>query len=192
MPPSWLQQLTRATVPDAKCANLFGVILYTDRHVHLAKVLADDQYWKALHELSGTRWNVFATRGEPGSRGKGFLRSVWKEPKANLELLEQFELKSTESFPILMVYAEDTNGELHQRAIPIKGNTQEEVFNSLSDSLRTIADTLDGFLDENRRIKTRAFEVLNEHLDAKEQWAKLKKLPGIVFLIKDQIKKYLS
>ena len=189
MTTSWLQKLTHATAQDVWNANLFGIILYTDRHVFVAKVLADDHYWKALDELSGTRWNVFAARGEAGARGKGFLCAVWQEPKSNKELLEQFDLRSTESFPVLMIYVEDASGVLRKRAVPIKGNSEEEVFNSLSGSLRTVAATLAGFLDENLRVETRAFDVVNEHLATKEEWERIKKIPRIILTIKEWAKK---
>ena len=189
MTSSWLQKLTREFAPGEGSANLFGVILYTHRHVYVAKMLADDHYCKALNELSGTRWNVFAARGEAGDRGKGFLRSVWKEPEANKELLEQFDLKSTDSFPALMIYAEDAQGGLHKQAYSIKGDSEAEVFKSLSDTLTTIAATLNRFLDENLRVETRAFDVATEQLDGKKQWETMKKIPGIFITIKDLVKK---
>jgi hypothetical protein len=187
MATSWLFEKVRAITPGEGEAPLFGVVLYTDRHVYVKKVLADEDYWKALDELSGPRWFVFAARGE--ARPKGFIQPVWEEPEVNKELLADLDLPSTESFPSLAVFAEDDRGVLHRRLVPIDAASQESVFRSLGGALKTVAATLEGFLDENRRIPGRAFEVAKEHLDVKEDWEAMKKIPGVIFKIKDLVKK---
>jgi len=42
------------------------VILFTDAHPHVVKVLQDREYWKALNEASGDDWYVFSIKPTNG------------------------------------------------------------------------------------------------------------------------------
>ncbi|MCR3937939.1 MULTISPECIES: hypothetical protein [Aeromonas] len=46
--------------------HLFGVIIYTNIHPNNKKVLHDDDYWQALHELTGDNLSVFSVRPAKG------------------------------------------------------------------------------------------------------------------------------
>lgn len=63
---NWATDLASLYVPGDGTARVFGVVLYTRAHANIKRVLDDDCYWEAFDEISGPRWNIFATRAEPG------------------------------------------------------------------------------------------------------------------------------
>jgi hypothetical protein len=93
-------------------ANAFGLVLYTDRHSNTAKVLADEQFWRGLHERTGERWPVFVLKRPPGHAELAPTRPgqlplmvpVWREPQENALLLAQLGLPSTEQ-PHLVIHS---------------------------------------------------------------------------------------
>src|SRR3989442_2787330 len=101
---NWAIELSRKHQPSTGMANLYGVVVFSDAHAYIAKVLDDSRFWAALNEVSGSQWLVFATRAEAGqyvlpSPPPGTLAMlvpVWREPSANRELLEAVQLQSTE------------------------------------------------------------------------------------------------
>lgn len=109
---NWAMRLAEICRGDKSLVDIFGVILYTDLHANIKKVLRDQDYWSSLDELSGNNWAVFCIKPEAGrldyadSRpGQlGLMIPVWKEPEENMSLLEEFEIDSTRDLPLLLVF----------------------------------------------------------------------------------------
>ena len=51
---------------ESTFVKVFGAIIYSDRHLHIKKLLRDEDYWRAFDEISGQRWAVFAARAIEG------------------------------------------------------------------------------------------------------------------------------
>ena len=47
---------------DKNLSRIYGFILYTDCNPYVAKVLRDNDFWKALDSISGNNWPIFAAR----------------------------------------------------------------------------------------------------------------------------------
>jgi len=56
---SWLDTLVVQYRADQTLADIFGVILYTDTHANIKKVLRDEDYWRSFDEVSGRRLACF-------------------------------------------------------------------------------------------------------------------------------------
>ena len=87
--------------------GVFGLILYTDEHPHVVKVLRDKDYWKQFAIITGDNFAIFSAKPlsgtylypsvPPGSMG--MMVPVWNEPSQNKELLSTFHLDDTKKLP---------------------------------------------------------------------------------------------
>lgn len=118
--------------------GIFGVVLYTDRHPNIKKVLRDPDYWEALDEISGPVLQLFAIRTAQGRwdsgvpRGaSGMLNGIWLEPQANLPLLKLFELNSTVGLPALVVFTWDSDEVVEKVVIPLADHDPVTSFSRL-------------------------------------------------------------
>lgn len=180
---NWVISLARATPPSDGQANLFGVVIYTDAHPHVKRMLRDEDYWKALDEVSGPRWVIFATRVLSGEWDLprlplghlGMMHRVWKEPAANRELLDAFELRSTEDLPALVVFAEGADGALWKKVVRLKDDSEKEAYESLRLAVMTVAVALECVEETNLREDARAFFAVRYALKNVEEWEMVKK-----------------
>ncbi len=92
----------------------FGIILYNDTNANIIKLLRDNDYWKALDVASGEKFIVFSIKPKEGHMGLpempngmfGMMVPIWKEPKYNNELLQLFDIESTQNLPRLFVFTQ--------------------------------------------------------------------------------------
>ena len=133
---------------DIQC-RLYGAILFTEAHPYVVKTLKDDEFWNALDELSGSSWVIFATRLFKGSweppalspKSRGFMHPVWKEPAANNDLLECFEIKdSTRPYFVIFGFNDE---QLFYATHPIAGESANAVYQSLEEVVRTVSRELE-------------------------------------------------
>jgi hypothetical protein len=150
---TWLDDLVRVRIPVAGEASVYGVILYTDAHANVKKVLRDEDYWKALDNEAGVQLTVYAIRATavpalPRDALRGFT-AVRREPRENEELLEEFDLDDSRAFPLLVVFAnEDTQG-WRSLSIPLTDRSQDDAYNSLKEAVGLVSSALKG-VDEDR------------------------------------------
>lgn len=134
------------------CA-LFGIILFNDSHPHIVKLLKDNDYYKALDELSGSHLAIFATMlFEPapniGSSGKyEMMIPIMKEPKQNQKLFDWFEIKDSESLPMFVLF-NGQGSELYFQKHPINDPSIEGTWNSLKEVIEPIVNSIDKNLEE--------------------------------------------
>lgn len=133
---------------EKNLSRIFGFILYTNEHPYMVKVLKDSAYWNALDSFSGSNWPIFAVRpleqghyGFPPRRGNDmqFMVMTWNEPQTNIPILKDFGLESSKSLPCFVAFIWDDNDELQSISIPIKGNNEETVYNSLEEIVKAVA-----------------------------------------------------
>ena len=180
---NWAINLAKKHKPRDGDANVFGIILYTDAHPHIKKLLNDDDYWAALDEWSGPQWAVFSTRALKGEIGfpemprefSGYMESAWKEPRANKQLLDAFEIKSTESLPLLLVFAKDEDGSILKNEIQIPSSSVEEAYNSLRDELSNISQAIRGIDSKNLNNPLGVHSAVSLAIQNKKDWKHLKK-----------------
>lgn len=96
----------------------FGFIIYNDENSNIVKLLRDEDHWTALSKASGERFYIFAVKPKEGSRSfpdipsdtLGMILPIWKEPEDNNQLLEIFEISSTEKLPLFFIFTKVDSG----------------------------------------------------------------------------------
>ena len=189
---TWALELARNYVPRGETLPVFGVILYTDAHPNIKKVLRDDDYWAALDEISGPKWPIFSIRAEQGNyqisyrasgQGTGTLAMmipVWDEPARNKELLEHFELKDTRQLPSLVVFTVGGGDELTRTSVPLSDESPEVAFNRLREVLSMTARAIDGIAEANRSDREGILTAIDFRLRDLGRGERMKK--GYAFL----------
>ncbi len=163
-------------------ADVFGVILYTEAHPHIIKLLNDDVYWKALSELSGPRWAVFAIRASQGTLVSprvldgsfGFLVPVWKEPTENEELLDFFEIGSSKNLPLLLIFTMGHDGEVLKNEIKLNDFSVEVAFDSIKDALVLVADSLQKIDNDNLKNTYGVYAALSLAVTHHRDWKRVR------------------
>ncbi|HEX8673959.1 MAG TPA: hypothetical protein VF710_18825 [Longimicrobium sp.] len=138
-------------------ANLFGVILYTDAHANVKKVLRDQDCWDAFDDVSGPQWAVFAIRTKQGKHGfpsfprgtVGYMVPIWKEPRENRELIEAFELSSTEGLPSLVAFSEGDDGTVYRTVQKLDDSSKDTAYSSIKEALAEVARAVSRVRPEN-------------------------------------------
>ena len=152
-----LQSIKKSVENDQNLSRIYGFILYTNRDAFVAKVLNDDYFLMALDAISGSNWPIYAVRPlikgsyefphvKPGTIG--MMRLIWEEPDANIPILYEFGINNSESLPCFVAFMWDDSGVLHKVSIPIYGNNETDVFNSIKRIVEVITNTEQKVLSE--------------------------------------------
>lgn len=151
----WLRKMIEVYRSDEDKVNAFGYVLYTDENPNTKKILRDADYWKALDEISGENWIIFAIKPKVGSLeypdippsppGRTVfydMEPIWEEPSENKELLSLFGVESTRMLPlfVVFVFVEDKYFTINMK---IKDNRVEDGFNSLKYAVCTVKKAID-------------------------------------------------
>jgi len=177
-------------VPDK--VRLYGIIVYTDAHPHIVKVLRDTDYWDALNEIAGSKWVIFSVKPVTGAYedpppGGGLVRelvSVWKEPAENKALLEEFQLSSTERLPLLLVFTQSDAGEILKLTLELDDLSVERAFTSLKSAIALVTSAVDNISAANLHNAEGVFRAVEMRVDQLRQWHVLKKGVNIFLWIK--------
>lgn len=126
---------------------LFGLILFTEEHPHVIKMLRDTDYYDALDKITGDQIAVFTTmlfRGEytypsPPPGTFAMMRPIWKEPQENKKILSWFDIEDTRALPLFVLFGMEGNA-LYYQKYPIQSKSVEDMFNSLQQMLSVVSD----------------------------------------------------
>jgi hypothetical protein len=172
-------------------ADLFGVILYTDEHANIKKVLRDEDYWESLHEITGERFCVFSVKPEKGkivlprmgAGSIGMMVSQWEEPRENKQLIDLFEIKNTSRLPLLLLFTE-VDGEFLKIELKLSDSSCEAAFDSLRTQLRFSCDALARVKEENLKNSAGLYAALSMHEQHRAHWDLFKKGFSVLSYIK--------
>ena len=194
---NWAVERARSLKKDDS-PNVFGVILFTQRHPNLRRVLHDRLYWDALDEVSGDRWQIFATVAAMGHwdrapdlsatqslpNGAIFqMQQVWIEPSENKELLADFQLDDTSSLPSLLVFGELTDGDFYRLTIRLDDSSIERAFASLKGAIGAVTTALEDVLPENFSNVEGVFAAIDLSVTSYKQFNWLKRALPIASLV---------
>ncbi len=179
---NWLIRLHEHYRSNNELVDIFGVILYTDAHAHVKKVLADHDYWNSLDEISGPHWAIFSIKPQQGQYGFpnfprdtiGFLVPVWKEPAANKPILEVFGIKSTEKLPLFVVFTQ-SNDEILKIELNIEDDTIEKAYNSLKKHIEVVTEAVHRIDSQYKKNAEGVFNAIKMNIDAHKNWETFKK-----------------
>lgn len=165
---NWALELSKQHLPKVGVANIYGIILYTNAHPHLKRILNDRYYWDALDELSGDQWAIFAVKAMEGSYeypkvpsgALGFMVPVWKEPKENKEIIGLLELDNTKD-PLLLIFNQSSNGDINKFVISIDEPSAEGAFICLKEIMQTVSTAIGQISESNLHNADAVYSALN-------------------------------
>lgn len=163
-------------------AQLFGVLLYTDQHPNIKKVLRDDDYWLSFNELTGERFCVFSVKPAKGKYEtptfpKGFIGmmvQIWKEPAENKKLIELFEIEDTKDIPMLLLFTE-IKGEFLKIELKLDDSSRDAAYSSIKEQLEFSCNGLSRIKEENLNNPSGLYAALSLHQDERVKWKMLTK-----------------
>jgi hypothetical protein len=179
----WLGKLVQHYREQDDLVDIFGLLLYTEEHANIKKVIVDDDYWASFHELSGRKWVVFSVRPLKGEYGfpefppgfYGMMCMIWKEPRENKELLEIFGLKDTKNLPLLVVFTHDAEGNILTNSIKLKDDSIDTAYNSIKESIKIVTDAVEGIDEKNRKNSEGVSNAINMAIFTHKQWQNFKR-----------------
>ncbi|MDM2719935.1 hypothetical protein [Citrobacter sp. Cy230] len=155
---NWLTELATYHRNDNDILrNAFGVLLYTDAHPIIKKIINDIDYWKAFHEQSGDKWNIYCVKAKTGKHEypsfppgtMGMMVSIWKEPEDNKEILDFFKIKDTKSPYFVFFNFTDDEDYILSHAHEIREINPDLMYSDLRDLIQQYTDIVNGVWDEN-------------------------------------------
>ncbi|GLP99971.1 hypothetical protein GCM10007891_18250 [Methylophaga thalassica] len=173
-------------------AQLFGVLLYTDQHPNIKKVLRDEDYWLSFNELTGDRFCVFSVKPAKGKyedstspRGGffGMMVRIWKEPAENKKLIELFELEDTKNIPMLLLFTE-IKGEFLKIELRLDDSSQDTAYSSIKEQLEFSCNALSQIKEENLKNTSGLYSALSLHQNDRLKWKLLTKSVDLYSYIK--------
>jgi hypothetical protein len=190
---NWLTSVIQDASSNTVLPPLFGIILYTDADPVWVKLLRDWDYWKALDDMSGPRWWIFATRARSGrtlilDNNRQLKRSiipVWKEPKENLDLLELFNIGTSRDLPVLGIFVLGTDSEINQIGLPLSGDTVESAYVDLRSHILVITDALERIPETDRTSPAAVLLYVERALGQVSRRTSLQKSYGFLKEVRD-------
>ena len=158
---------------NSSIASIFGVLIYTDSHPNIKKVMRDEDYWGAFDEITGEKFAVLSVKPTLGKyryppSPPGVLCQmvgIWKEPKDNLRLIDAFEIGSTEKLPMLLIFTR-IEGEVLKIEIDLKEDNVSSAYNSIRENLEFCSKVISRIKIENLKNPEglyAAFAMQNDH-----------------------------
>lgn len=150
-------KMIKKLVDDKNLSRIYGFILYTDKDLMLRKVLTDQLYWEELDKKSGARWPIFTVRQlikghnefmSSSPNGFSFMVTKWHEPAANMDVLDAFEIDSTEDLPCFVAFIWDDNDDIQSISVNISGRTDADVYIKLEEVVTAIAKAEEAVLPQ--------------------------------------------
>lgn len=149
---------------EKNLSRIYGFILYTEGDPFVIQMLRNRDYWNALNHKSGSNWPIFAVRPqnresqryEDDNRFSGMIRYMVPtsgEPKSNLSFLQEFGLEESDKLPLFVAFMWDDDDRLQQIKIPIRGDNDNSVYNSVAKIVEIITDVEKHIPDEEKRTE---------------------------------------
>lgn len=175
-----------------KVAHMFGVVLYTEEHPNIKKVLRDEDYWAAFNEITGHDFAVFSIRPVKGGhafpkfpRGSmGMMVPIWVEPRENLEILKIFELEDTKDLPMLLLFTE-VRGSYLSIKLPIKDTSVDIAYETIRAQLEFSCNAISRVKRENLDSPHGLYAALSLRQDDRLKWNFLRQGVGLYKNLKD-------
>ena len=171
--------------------SVFGLILYTDRHPHIVKVMRDDDYWREFNAISGKNFAIFSAKPlqgdyrspEFGPGQMGMMMQIWNEPAANESLLHDFNLSSTKDLPTFLVFAQLPDSTILQCQIHLTDKDEASAYSRLKEVITVVADAAAKISDQYKENTADVFQAFQMQVGAfKEREAIIKTIQWLPFV----------
>ncbi len=174
-------------------SRIYGFILYTNADGILASALKNEAYWTAFDDISGERWPIFTVRQlkrgnysiqSNGSDGISFMTTKWYEPPINMDVLDAFDIKSTEDLPCFVAFIWDDNNDIRSITVDIKGKTEQEVYHNIVEIISAISRTEEA-VEPRLRKNVELFRNVEDTLNGLNFKCKVKTILNNIRQLKD-------
>ena len=181
--------IVKGLVKDEPFYKIYGFILYTRSQPEVVQVLRDSAYWNALDEISGLKWPIFAVRplqersypfGNGNSNSMQMMLAISDEPRANATILNDFGLANSKDLPLFVAFMWDNDDQLHEVAIPIRGDDMKTVYHSLAEIVTVITEVVKNFpnVDKNTLVEFQSVEKALKRLNLKHSIIERGRIPA--------------
>ena len=143
--------------------NLFGVLVYTEEHPFIVKMLRDQDFWRSLNART-KGWILYAVRPDDNHF---HLTDEY--------LLPQMGIKNSEILPQLVIFAQTPEGKILQQNYPIEDSDVVTAYNSLEKAVDVVSAAAAKIIPDERNgvnVHREVAASLRAEL-AKEQWKKV-------------------
>lgn len=183
-------------IMSSSSIKTFGFILYSDENPNMVKLLRDDDYWNALNSASGEKFFIFSVKPKKGSFGfsdmppgtLGVMAPTWKEPNDNKELLQVFEINSTQSLPLFLIFTK-VGSHLLKHSIKIDETNTDAALLQLRKifyKIDEVANSINSEFEHEAQVHDKFSEILQKHNFLKivsniyDIFGVVKKISGVV------------
>ncbi len=143
--------------------NIFGIIVYTEEHPFIAKVLRDKDYWASLNART-KNWILYAIRPD---ENHGHLTDEY--------ILPQLGIDNSKDLPQLVIIAIGPNKTLMQHSFPIDDNDEVTAYRSIEEQINIVTEAAANIYPEYRystHVHREAVRALEAEM-AKKEWKKV-------------------
>ena len=106
--------------------NIFGIIVYTEEHPYIVKVLRDEDYWASLNAKT-KNWILYAIKPD---KNHGHLTKEY--------LLPQLGITNSNELPMLVIVAIGPDRTLLQRNYPIDDKNEDIAYRSIEEQVSIV------------------------------------------------------
>ena len=144
-------------------SNLFGIIVYTDEHPYIKKMLRDTDYWESLNART-KGWLIYAVR--PGDNSLGVTEDY---------LLPLLDIQDSGNLPQLILITPTPDNHFLQRNYPIDDTNVETAYKSLQSTVDKVTAAV-AKINAQDRDGVDIHKVVTDALDhelAKQRWKRV-------------------
>ena len=170
-------------------ALAFALIIYDFTNAQVRKVLQDQEYWDALHTVSGPYLSVFSIHQKPTYRLRGNTyerRDLYSVSTANNPydatgdiLSKYFRLPLNVTYPAIVFFQVDGDSVMDSVIIELKEEFIQSAFLELKEYVAKAVKALRLIKIENRDNRQEIFNLISHDVIASKNWRKLRKLGNI-------------
>ena len=166
---------------EYKDIPLYGILLFTESHPHVIKMLKDADYFSALDTITDTNLALFSTvlfNGhyefpEPTPGSLAMKVQIWREPHQNMKLLRWFDIDDSRALPLLVIWGYESDGFYFQK-YSIEGEDSKDIYNNLNVVLSRISQSVQKAKSNNIVDKQKIFKQARWEIRKLEKHQKIK------------------
>ncbi len=139
--------------------NIFGLIVYTEEHPYIIKVLKDNDYWASLNAKT-KNWILYAIKPD---NNHGHLTKEY--------ILPQLGISDSDELPLLVIVAIGPNRTLLQRNYHIDDKDENTAYRSLAEQVSIVTEAASRIIPEYRsstNVHREAIKALEAEMASKK------------------------
>lgn len=143
--------------------NIFGLIVYTEEHPYIIKVLRDNDYWASLNAKT-KNWILYAIKPDDD------YSHLTKE-----YILPQLGINDSKELPLLVIVAIGLDRSFLQRSFQIDDKDENTAYRSIMEQVSIVTEAASRIIPEYRsstNVHREAIKAIESEL-ATKKWKKM-------------------